>query len=390
MPSVPPPHLLLFAADPVREDLRAVLDDAGYDVAERGLDAEPADGKPVGLLVVDALHQPEQALRLCNRLRSAQQELFVPILLVANGDSRVRALGLDGGADAFLARPINRAELLAQVAALLRIKDRHDQLAARAAEAGRVSKRLQAVHHQHDQEMELARRIQESFLPQSLPELPRVRFAVKYKPCGHVGGDFYDVFRLDERHVGFYVADAMGHGVPASLLTIFVKKGVRAKEISGQSYRLVPPDEVLQRLNRDLIEQALADMPFITMVYALFDHAEGTLRFSRAGHPHPLYLPAEGPPQLWQLNGSLLGVFETQFGVETRKLHPGDKLLFYTDGMDAASFDRQPVGLASLLAAAERFRTAPIGELVERLAQDLFTQTELGDDLTILGIEVVG
>lgn len=390
MPSVPPPHLLLFAADPVRQDLRAVLDDAGYDVAARGLDAEPGNGKPVGLLVVDALHQPEQALRLCNRLRSDQQELFVPILLVANGDPRVRALGLDGGADAFLARPIAPTELLAQVAALLRIKDRHDQLAARAAEAGRVSKRLQAVHHQHDQEMELARRIQESFLPQSLPELPRVRFAVKYKPCGHVGGDFYDVFRLDERHVGFYVADAMGHGVPASLLTIFVKKGVRAKEISGQSYRLVPPDEVLQKLNRDLIEQALADMPFITMVYALFDHAEGTLHFSRAGHPHPLYLPAEGPPQLWQLNGSLLGVFETQFGVETRKLHPGDKLLFYTDGMDAASFDRQPVGLASLLAAAERFRAAPIGELVERLAQDLFTQTQLGDDLTILGLEMLG
>src|SRR5207342_902861 len=117
--------------------------------------------------------------------------------------------------------------------------------------------------------------------PHSLPEVPQARFAVHYRPCGRVGGDFYDVFRLDERHLGFYVADAMGHGIPASLLTIFVKKGVRAKEITGQTYRLVPPAEVLQRLNRDLIEQALADMPFITMVYALFDHAEGTLRFSR-------------------------------------------------------------------------------------------------------------
>jgi sigma-B regulation protein RsbU (phosphoserine phosphatase) len=278
---------------------------------------------------------------------------------------------------------------VAQVEALLRIKQRHDQLAARAAEAGRVSKRLQAAYQQIDQELELARRIQESFLPQSLPELPRVRFAVKYRPCGQVGGDFYDVFRLDERHVGFYVADAMGHGVPASLLTIFVKKGVRAKEISGQSYRLVPPDEVLQKLNRDLIEQALADMPFITMVYALFDHAEGTLRFSRAGHPHPLYLPVDGLPRLWQLNGSLLGVFDTHFHVQTERLNPGDKLLLYTDGMDGAAFAQQPVGLASLLAAAERFRAAPIDELVERLAQDLFTQTRQGDDLTILGLEVV-
>jgi sigma-B regulation protein RsbU (phosphoserine phosphatase) len=394
MPSVTPLRVLLYSADPERTDLRAALETAGHDVAARGLDATVGHAPNVPhetrLCVVDGLRQPEQAIQLCQRLRTGQQDFFVPILFVgaeANGNNR--ALSLDAGADAYLNRPITPAELLAQLQALLRIKDRHDQLAAQAAESGRVTKRLQAVHHQHDQELELARRIQESFLPHSLPELPRVRFAVKYRPCGHVGGDFYDVFRLDERHVGFYVADAMGHGVPASLLTIFVKKSVRAKEISGQSYRLVPPDEVLQKLNQDLIEQALADMPFITMVYALFDHVEGTLRFSRAGHPHPLYLPRDGPPRQWQLNGSLLGVFDTQFGVQAERLRPGDKLLFYTDGMDAASFDRQPVGLASLLSALERFRAASIAELVERLAQDLFTQTRQGDDLTIFGVEML-
>ncbi len=271
----------------------------------------------------------------------------------------------------------------------MRTKERQDQLTARAAEAGRVSKRLQAAYHQLDQELDLARRIQQSFLPQTLPVLPRLRFAVQYRPCGRVGGDFYDVFRLDERHVGFYVADAMGHGVPASLLTIFVKTGVRAKEIRGQSYRLVPPDEVLQKLNRDLIGQALADSPFITMAYVLLNHADGTLHFSRAGHPHPLYLPRQGPAQLWPLHGSLLGVFETQFTAKAERLQPGDKLLLYTDGIDSAAFDRAPVGVGSLLAAAERFRDAPIGELVDRLAHDLFTQTQQGDDLTILGVEAL-
>ncbi len=94
------------------------------------------------------------------------------------------------------------------------------------------------------------------------------------------------------------------------------------------------------------------------MVYVLFDHVSGTLRFSRAGHPHPLYLPAEGPPRLWQINGSLLGVFETQYNVQIQRLNPGDKLVLYTDGMDGAAFAEQPVGLPSLLAAAERFRGA--------------------------------
>src|SRR5207237_6088392 len=141
--------------------------------------------------------------------------------------------------------------------AFLRIKDVHDRLADKSAEVHRVNKRLQQAYQQIDQELELAQRIQLSFLPQTLPDVPQVRFAVRYLLCGRVGGDFYDVFRLDERHVGLYVADAMGHGVPASLLTIFVKKGVKTKEVSGQQYRLVPPDEVLFRLNRALIDKQL-------------------------------------------------------------------------------------------------------------------------------------
>src|SRR5262249_33561129 len=157
----------------------------------------------------------------------------------------------------------------AQVRAFLRIKQVHDRLAEKTNEVHLINKRLQQAYGQIDQELELASRIQKSFLPQTLPDLPGWSFAVHYLLCGRVGGDFYDVFRLDEQHVGLYVADAMGHGVPASLLAIFVKKGVRAKEIFGNQYRLLPPGEVLKRLNADLVEQALAEHPFITMAYAL-------------------------------------------------------------------------------------------------------------------------
>ena len=379
------PHVLLFSSDPARDNVRAALEQAafGVETAEPAAQAKGEAGlalgsrRGLGCIIVDA------ALHVQN-VRGADPSL--PILFI--GLPRDRIAALDAGADAFLPRPFESPELVAQVRALLRIKERHDQLATKAAEAGRVSQRLQAAYQQIDQELALARRLQESFLPQHLPQLPGVRFAVKYKPCGQVGGDFYDVFRLDERHVGFYVADAMGHGVPASLLTIFVKRGVRAKEINGQSYRLVPPEEVLQKINRDLIDQAVADLPFITMVYGLLNVQSGELRYARAGHPHPLYIPAEGSPRLWQTTGSLLGVFDTQFKVQTEQLRPGDKLVLYTDGMDAAAFGEQPVGTASLLAAAEQSRKEPIGELVDRLATDLFTQTQQGDDLTVLGVEM--
>ena len=382
-------HIELFVSSPPQDEVRSLLAGAGYNVGVRGIQ-EPHRRVPASLYVVDAGHQLESALKLCQRLRTDQSDGYTPILLVPNADgASTRLASLESGADTSLARPFEPAELLAQVQALLRIKQRHDQLASQAAEAHGTSKRLQAVNQQMDLELDLARRLQESFLPHSLPHLPRVRFAVKYKPASRVGGDFYDIFRLDENHLAFYVADAMGHGVAASLLTIFVKKGVHAKEITGSTYRLIPPTEVLRKLNRDLIEQQIPDLPFITMVYVLFNYQDGTLHFSRAGHPYPLYLPKEGKPALWQIDGGLLGVFETQYRLQTHHLKPGDKLLLYTDGMDGASFEQQSVGLASLHAAVERFRALPIDELVERLASDLFTQTRQSDDLTVFGMEMV-
>jgi len=373
------------------DDVRQTLEKAGFLVHFHLVaDKEPVNRASAALILVDGSRVPSEALNLCQRLHGIAGDAFIPILYVtADASPGARLACLENGADAYLLRPFDPAELLAQAQALLRIKERHDALSTRTAEVQRINKRLQSAYQQIDMELDLAGRIQESFLPQTLPDLPSVRFAVKYKPCGRVGGDFYDVFRLDENHLGFYVADAMGHGVPASLLTIFVKKGVKTKEINGNAYRLVPPNEVLQKLNRDLIDQALSENPFITIAYVLFNMSNGTLQFSRAGHPYPLYLPREGPPLLWQIEGSLLGVFDIKYRLQTHTLQKGDKVLLYTDGMDGAGFDKQPLGIASLLAAAGHYRDLSIGELVDRLAIDLFGHGRQTDDLTIFGMEVI-
>ena len=134
----------------------------------------------------------------------------------------------------------------------------------------------------------------------------------------------------------------MGHGVPASLLTIFVKKGVRPKEVFGKQYRLVPPGEVLGRLNKELVDQQLSDTPFITMAYGLLNHREGVLRFARAGHPYPLLVPQDGPLQWWQQEGLLLGVVDAVFPTQVYRLRPGDKVLLYSDGVDTAVFEGCP------------------------------------------------
>jgi sigma-B regulation protein RsbU (phosphoserine phosphatase) len=384
-------RILLRTPDPAASmDLRRSLEDAGYRV-QTHTSGSP-DLEPWGdchLLVIDDGVADSDPAALCRRVRASLGNDFIPLLFVA-GESPCpsRRVVLEAGADACLTRPVTEEEFLAQVNALLRIKDRHDRLQGKTAEMLHTTLRLQQAHQRVNQELELARRIQQSFLPQSLPEVPRARFAVHYQPCGRVGGDFYDVFRLDEQHIGFYVADAMGHGVPAGLLTMFLKKGVRAKEIFQKQYRLVPPEEVLERLNRDLIEQGLADNSFITMIYGLFNVQDGTLHFSRAGHPHPVYLSGDHEPEVWKVPGSLLGVFETTFADRTCRLRPGDKVLFYTDGTEELSFEGRPPGTESFLACLARHRNKPIAELVGSLASDLLPQAPQPDDFTVLGLEV--
>jgi len=370
-------------------ELRRLLVPTGLDVVGHLLGTPDPDAPSRFLLVLlEATPGRPDALDLCRRLRSRLDDALVPVLLVTDDASPAgRLAGFDAGCDGYLLRPFAPGELLAQVAAFRRLKETHDRLAERTNELHRVNKRLQQAYQQLDQELELAQRIQASFLPRSLPDVPGFRFAVQYLPCGRVGGDFYDAFRLDERHAALYIADAMGHGVPASLLTVFVKRGVQAKEVAGSRYRLVPPAEVLARLNRDLIDQRLSEHPFITMAYCLLDHAEGTLRLGRAGHPYPLHVPAGGPAAFWRQEGLLLGVLEATFREVAYPLGPGDKVLLYTDGIDNAHFEGHEAGAESLRACAERHRALPAAPFVERLARDLFGVRELPDDLTLFAIE---
>ena len=147
---------------------------------------------------------------------------------------------------------------------------------------------------------------------------------------------------------------------------------------------------MLNRLNKDLVDQKLSESPFITMVYALFNHHEGTLSFARAGHPYPLSIPAEGPLHLWRQEGLLLGIAEADFRATTIPLSKGDKVLLYSDGIDNASAHGMEPGVDSLLACAERHRGLPVRAFVEQVAHDLFGTAAQPDDLTLLGLEFLG
>lgn len=252
-------------------------------------------------------------------------------------------------------------------------------------ESQRLHRQLQKAHQRLDRELKMARQIQDSFLPPQLPLVPGGILAIHHRACGRVGGDCYDVFRLDEHHVGFYVADVRGPGVAASLLALFLKQAVQPKEILNAGYRLLAPDEVLSRANEALLSLGLPETHFITMVYGLFDARDRTFRFARAGHPHPIYITDSQEPQLWPCSGPLLGVFRAEFTAQTHVLKHGDKVLFHSDGCDlSAPADAAPPH--RLLDLAARHRALPLAEFMKHIKPEL--PADDNDDCTVLGLEV--
>ena len=390
MRSVPVPRVLL-AGSPPGEEARSRLETAGWSVLPAGLDGiDLAEVGRCHLVVLEVqAATAETAAALCRRWRVELGEQHVPVLWLAD-DLRPeqQAAGLEAGADACLSGPLVPELLVAQARALLRGQQLTARLLSRAGEVQQVNQRLQQAYQQIESDLELTRRIHRGFLPRVLPEVLQARFAVCYRPRSRIGGDFYDVMRLDEEHVAMYVADAMGRGLPASsLLSIYVKKSIHAKEIMGRSYRLVPPDEVLARLNRELVALNLPEPPFVTMAWVQLNCRTGAVQFARAAHPHPLCIPREGESVYWHAPGTLLGVFEAEFPAQHLQMHSGDKVLIYTDGVHPPG-SGGPGGPNDLLAnAARRHRALPVQPFVDQVARELLEHSRAQADFTLLAME---
>lgn len=342
------------------------------------------------LVIVDSQLPKLDGLEIARRIKNENGFHFIPVIIsTAQHDPRVRTRAIEYGADDYLTKPISPIELSARAKSLLRIKRLHDSLEQRNSEISSINERLEEAYARLDSELRLAQKLQTSLLPQSLPEISGVSFATKFVSSGRVAGDFYDIFRLDETHVGFYIVDAIGHGVPAALLTVFIKKGIKTKEIRGNSYRIIPPDEVLTNLNNDLISQDLSESPFVTICYCVYDTESRILEYARGGHPYPILVSAAGAAQELQAEGALLGIVEEKFAAEKVAMAAGDRLVLYSDGVDAATWSDGSGGQEAFAKACAAYHNMPIATLVDRLSDVIFGENQdrtVEDDVTIIAV----
>ncbi len=178
-------------------------------------------------------------------------------------------------------------------------------------------------------DMEFARTVQESFLPQKAPEIERYRFSAHYTPAQEVGGDFYDFIHLSEGRIGIVIGDVSGKGVPAALYMAKLGSDLRTLAFTEKD-----PANALQQLNNLLAERSRRGM-FATLLYVELDSQSGGMIMSNAGHLPPIIRQKDGTvKKLSAAGGAPLGILQgMNFGQETAEIKPGDTVILYTDGI---------------------------------------------------------
>jgi len=243
------------------------------------------------------------------------------------------------------------------------------------------------------EQLRLAGLVQQDFLPTRVPTCNGFRWATTFLPAEWVSGDIYDIVRIDEQHIGFYVADVVGHGIPAALLTIFLKQALVMRETVDSTYHIFSPAEVMENLNKRMAAQKLSGYQFATCCYCLLNIKTLQLTYGRAGHPYPVFIRGKEQPKQLEIRGPLLGVFEqSEYIQQTIQLQPGDKLLLYSDGAEPfiASFDN--VTGFSFNEEFYEIKDLPIVEMFDRfntLAQNKEIDPSEVDDITAVGLEIL-
>jgi len=299
-----------------RKVLVKSLKGLGYEVipAVNGREAwEHLDSdESASLAIIDWMMPEMDGVEVIKKLRSTAKENYTfVILLTGKSETEDVVKGIDAGADDYLTKPFNHAELHAR----LRAGERIVQLEKKLLE---VNSELASANIRMKMDLEAVANIQKTLLPNTVPKLSNVNVEWLYKPCDELAGDILNVFMLDERHMALYLLDVSGHGVGAALLSVTLsrilsphvdKSSLLFNKVEGnEGYQITRPVEVVKKLNSRFSMDDESGQYF-TLVYGVLDTKTLEYTFIAAGHPNSV-LMREGKAITFDNSGLPVGFFE--------------------------------------------------------------------------------
>jgi phosphoserine phosphatase RsbU/P len=305
-----------------------------------------------------------EGLELVSKIRS--MDSLLPVVVMTAWSSVDLALeAIRRGASDFIQKPWENQDLL-------------QKLRNQLSEA-REQRRAQ---RQRNEELREAREIQDRLLPKKLPKVAGYEVAAMTQPLRFVGGDYYSVVRISERHTALCIADVAGKGLPAALLMSSLQAALKPL-----IYQKLAPHELCDRLNRILCDLTPVGK-FISFFYAVLDNVDNRLTYCNAGHNPPLLIRGDGISAELQAAGAVLGQFpQWLYEASELQMRSGDKLLLFTDGVvEACNADEESFGEQNLIRIARENPSSSAEELMGLLirAASHHTGQHFQDDASLI------
>jgi phosphoserine phosphatase RsbU/P len=373
-------RLLLVDDDP--ENIRIVHSILGdiyrVQVAMNGFKAlELAKAEPgPDLILLDVVMPCMDGYEVCSQLRADQRTRDIPVIfLTGKTEIADETRGFEVGAVDYIHKPFSPPIVKARVHTHLSLRDARET----------VARQLLALNR----ELEMAREIQLSILPQETPQLEGLEISARYLPMSSVAGDFYDFLVVDEKHVGILIADVSGHGLPSALIASMLQTALAA-----QFSHAGDPGQVLSGLNQALYGKFRDS--FVTAAYVFLDMETNTAQYAGGGHPPVLLFRAHTRKATECLeNGFLLGPFsDSTYSAITLNLEQGDKIILITDGiLEAKDSSGIEFGMDRLKQIVESNYELPVARFADTLLHNLsgWSEHAIGpgqtDDITLLAID---
>ena len=291
------------------------------------------------LILLDIMMPEMDGIAACKQLQNCPEYKDIPVIFVtALGDTHKLAEALDAGGTDYIMKPINKVELLARMRVALRLKEEKDW------------------HKEQEEkisyELNLASMVQRSILSDPIAN-EDISIKTSYKPSFNLAGDMYYWHQIDEHRYAVFLFDMMGHGIPASLMCMYISSIMR-----DAVRNLIEPEKVILELNRSMTmldDHAKTTSYYLTGIYLLIDTEKKTIDYVNAGHP-PCYLYIDDSElvHLGQRN-TAIGFFD-RMEVKKSTIHYADsfQVLLFTDGVIEAIDDDENKAISHLQTVASR------------------------------------